>query len=175
MKFPRRFYTSQLNAARRRRLRTRVNNLCHNCAQRPPGLNQDGTPARWCDKCRQQQAPSRIEYEKTRRSLAVESGNCIACYRRPQRPSAMTCSVCAEKISQRAKEKRKARGAKIGRPKRHLPIDEAQRLASYGMSWTSIAKQLSVPLSTLMGQLRQELERSAQPEPASSDAAGQST
>jgi len=48
----------------------------------------------------------------------------------------------------------RAKGKKLGRPKRVFRRDEAVRLRSEGQSWRAIATHLGVPVSTLMDALR---------------------
>jgi putative DNA-invertase from lambdoid prophage Rac len=43
----------------------------------------------------------------------------------------------------------KAKGKRLGRPKRVFRRDEALRLRSEGMSWRAISRQLHIPVSTL--------------------------
>jgi DNA invertase Pin-like site-specific DNA recombinase len=44
----------------------------------------------------------------------------------------------------------RAKGKKLGRPKRVFRRDEAARLREAGQSWRMIARQLNVPASTLV-------------------------
>jgi putative DNA-invertase from lambdoid prophage Rac len=48
----------------------------------------------------------------------------------------------------------KAKGKKLGRPKRVFRRDEVVRLRKSGQSWRSIAKQLGVPVSTVIDSSR---------------------
>jgi putative DNA-invertase from lambdoid prophage Rac len=48
----------------------------------------------------------------------------------------------------------KAKGKKLGRPKRVFRRDEVMRLRASGQSWRAIAKQLGVPVSTVIDSSR---------------------
>jgi len=48
----------------------------------------------------------------------------------------------------------KAKGKKLGRPKRVFRRDEVARLRESGQSWRAIAKQLGVPVSTIVDSSR---------------------
>jgi putative DNA-invertase from lambdoid prophage Rac len=48
----------------------------------------------------------------------------------------------------------KAKGKKLGRPKRVFRRDEVTRLRKSGRSWRAISKELGVPLSTVVDSLK---------------------
>ena len=56
----------------------------------------------------------------------------------------------------------KAKGKKLGRPKRVFRRDEVVRLRKSGQSWREIAKQLGVPVSTIVDSSR---DKPFDPEP----------
>lgn len=57
----------------------------------------------------------------------------------------------------------KAKGKKLGRPKRVFRRDEVVRLRESGQSWRSIAKYLGVPVSTVIDSFKNENNRVTTP------------
>jgi DNA invertase Pin-like site-specific DNA recombinase len=52
------------------------------------------------------------------------------------------------------RERVKARGKQVGRPKRIFRRDEVGRLRSEGVSWRAIAEALGIPVATLIDAYR---------------------